>query len=144
MTVRPAIVRRRLAHLAAVLVQLRRLAAMAPEARSADPLAQLAAERALHVAAEAIFDVAGHLLAGRGHTVPSVYRELVPALARAGVLTDALAHRLAGLAGFRNLLVHDYADVDPSQVWALIDGRLADLEEAHAALSGIEELRGPD
>lgn len=70
MTVRPAVILARLAHLAAVLDSLRRLRAMSGEERARDPLHRLAAERALHVAAEAIFDIGHHVLAGRGLPIP--------------------------------------------------------------------------
>ncbi|HEY6882308.1 MAG TPA: HepT-like ribonuclease domain-containing protein [Polyangiales bacterium] len=71
MTVRPEVVRERLAHLALVLTQLERLRSMPSEQRSADVLYQLAAERALQVAAEVLFDIGHHVLAGRGARVPS-------------------------------------------------------------------------
>ena len=143
MTVRPAVILARLAHLGAVLAQLERLRAMNPTARARDPLHALAAERALHVAAEAIFDIGHHVLAGRALAIPPTYRDVIPALAAAGLLDAALAARLAGLAGLRNLLVHDYADVDASRIWTLIDERLDDLYAVQAALAQIPELAGP-
>ncbi len=139
MTVRPAVVLARLAHLALVLSALRRLRGLRPEDR-ADMVNVLAAERALHVAAEAIFDVGHHVLAGRGLPIPSTYREVIPALIHAGVLAPAFEARLAGLAGLRNLLVHDYGDIDATQLWAMIDTRLEDLEDTHTALAALAEL----
>ena len=115
MTVRPAVVLARLAHLGAVLTQLERLRAM-PAAERADPLYQLASERALHVAVEAVLDIGHHVLAGRGLPIPGTYREVVPALVAGGVFAAALASRLEGMAGMRNILVHDYVDVDAKQV----------------------------
>ena len=143
MTVRPAVILARLAHLAQVLAALRRLRAMPKAQREADALHVLAAERALHVAAEAIFDIGHHVLAGRGLPVPATYREVLPALARADVLDASLEGRLAGLAGLRNILVHDYGDVDPSRLWELIDTRLPDLEAAERAFAGLRELASP-
>lgn len=143
MTVRPAVVLARLAHLGAVLTQLERLRAMSATER-ADPLFRLAAERALHVAVEAVLDIGHHVLAGRGLPIPGTYREVVPALAAGGVLAAGLASRLEGMAGMRNILVHDYVDVDAKQIWAVIDQRLDDLREVHAALASLPELgRGP-
>ena len=140
MTVHPDVVLARLVHLGHVLVQLERLRAMTPAERSADPLVVLAAERALHVAAEAIFDIGHHLLAGRGLRVPSTYREVVPALAVAGALPSALAERLGGMAGMRNILVHDYVAVDTDQVWRAIDEHTGDLRAVHAAFAALPEI----
>ncbi len=130
-------------HLSQVLVALRRLRAMPRDQRDADALHQLAAERALHVAAEAIFDIGHHVLAGRGLPIPSTYREVLPALVRAGVLDASVEARLVGLAGLRNILVHDYGDVDPARLWELVDGRLEDLEAAQSAFAALRELTSP-
>jgi uncharacterized protein YutE (UPF0331/DUF86 family) len=110
MTVRPAVVLARLAHLGKVLDQLRRLKSMTKDERSRDPLNELAVERCLHVAAEAIFDIGHHVLAGRARPVPAAYRDIVPALVKEGILEPSLGERLEGMAGLRNILVHDYVD----------------------------------
>jgi uncharacterized protein YutE (UPF0331/DUF86 family) len=137
-TVRPEVVRTRLAQLARILAELRRLRQMPSSAREA--LHELALERGLHVCAEAIFDVGHHVLAGRGLQIPATYREVIPALVAAGVLTAQLGGRLTGLAGLRNLLVHDYAVIDAPVLWQLLEDRLDDLELAHAELSALREL----
>jgi uncharacterized protein YutE (UPF0331/DUF86 family) len=139
-TVRPAVVLARLAHFGQALAQLDRLKQMPAETRGSDPLLLLAAERALHIATEAAFDIGHHVLAGRGLAVPSAYRDVIPALSRSGIVPATLQVRLIGLAGLRNLLVHDYADVDPIRVWELVDTRLDDLRDLHACLSALPEL----
>jgi uncharacterized protein YutE (UPF0331/DUF86 family) len=138
-TVRPEVVLSRLAHFARALAQLERLKQLSAAERR-DPLNVLALERALQLAAEAIFDIGHHALAGRGHAVPAHYRDVLPALADAGVLPRELAIQLEGLAGLRDLLVHGYADVDPGRLWTLIDTRLAELSAAHAGLAALPEL----
>jgi uncharacterized protein YutE (UPF0331/DUF86 family) len=140
MTVRPAVVRARLAHLGFVLTQLERLRGIPSDARRAEPLHRMAAERGIHVAAEAIFDIGHHVLAGRGLAVPAAYRDIVPALVTAGVLEHALATRLTGMAGLRNILVHDYVAVDESRVWQVLDDHLEDLRAVHQALGQLPEL----
>lgn len=143
MTVRPAVVRARLAHLGFVLAQLERLRQLSPEARRDEPLHRMAAERGIHVAAEAIFDIGHHVLAGRGLPVPPAYRDVVPALVAAGVLDQAIATRLTGMAGLRNILVHDYVTVDEARVWQVLDEHLDDLGAAHQALGRLPELSAP-
>jgi uncharacterized protein YutE (UPF0331/DUF86 family) len=140
MTVRPGVVLARLAHLAHVLAQLERLRSMSQVERLRDPLHELAAERAMHVAAEAIFDIGHHVLAGRSRPVPSTYRDIVPALVAEGILETSLGNRLSGMAGLRNILVHDYVDIDPARVWEAVDEHLEDLENVLKALSSLPEL----
>ena len=48
---------------------------------------------------------------------------------------------LDGLAGLRNILVHDYAVIDRARLWKLLDERLDDLRAIHGALSGIPEIQ---
>jgi uncharacterized protein YutE (UPF0331/DUF86 family) len=137
-TVKPAVVLERLGHLGFVLDQLERLRGVARQ----DPIHVLALERGLHVAAETIFDIGHHVLAGRGLAVPPKYRDVLPALVADGILAAELGERLEGLAGLRNLLVHDYGVVDETRLWELVDTRLQDLRDVHDAFARIPEL-GP-
>jgi uncharacterized protein YutE (UPF0331/DUF86 family) len=139
-TVRKAVLQSRLAHLGRVIRDLERLRALPLPEREGNSLANLSLERALHVAAEAIFDIGHHLLAGRGLDVPAAYRDVLPALARAGIIKSSMMERLDGLAGLRNILVHDYVGVDQARLWNLLDERLDDLRAIHATLGQIPEL----
>lgn len=139
MTIRPAVILSRLAHLGVILDELDKLRAIPAEERTSNVLYRLALERALHLAAEAIFDIGHHILAGRGARVPQRYRDVLPALAANGVLSQTLADSLDGLAGLRNLLVHDYAEIDHDRLSGLLD-RVSELRAVHAALAAIPEL----
>jgi uncharacterized protein YutE (UPF0331/DUF86 family) len=141
MTVRKAVIQSRLAHLGRIIRDLERLRTLPSKERDGNSLANLSLERALHIAAEAIFDIGHHLLAGRGLDVPAAYREVLPALARAGIVAPAIVERLDGLAGLRNILVHDYVGVDTARLWKLLDERLGDLRAIHDAFGQIRELR---
>jgi uncharacterized protein YutE (UPF0331/DUF86 family) len=140
MTVRPPVIRARLTHLGFVLDQLERLRKLSPAARGSEPLHRMAAERGIHVAAEAIFDIGHHVLAGRGLPVPVAYRDVLPAMVVAGVLSQEVAARLDGMAGLRNILVHDYVTVDEPKIWDVLDGHLDDLRNVHQALGRLPEL----
>lgn len=63
-------------------------------------------------AIEACIDAAQHVVAARGLGTPASNAEAFRLLARAGVLPDDLATSMGGSVGFRNVLVHGYADVD--------------------------------
>jgi uncharacterized protein YutE (UPF0331/DUF86 family) len=139
MTIRPAVVLARLQHLSRVLIELRRLSLLSSKEK-AEFVIQLAAERALHVAAEAIFDVGHHVLSGRGLPVPTNYRGIAPGLFEAGILSKESADGLDGLAGLRNLLVHDYGEVDHARLWSMIETRLDALSRVHDELGSIPEL----
>jgi uncharacterized protein YutE (UPF0331/DUF86 family) len=141
MTIRKSVVLGRLVHLARIVRELEGLRTLSGSMRDSDAVVNLALERAFQVAAEAVFDVGHHVLAGRGMDVPAAYRDVLPALARAGVIPESLALRLDGLAGLRNILVHDYAVVDRARLWKLLDERLDDLRSIHAVFSQIPEIQ---
>jgi len=140
-TVSKPVVMARLAHLGNVVRDLERLRGLPRITRETDAIANLALERALHVAAESVFDIGHHVLAGRGLAVPATYREVLPALARAGIIDTSLLDRLEGLAGLRNILVQDYAAVESPRLWQLLDDRLGDLRAIYAALAAIPEVQ---
>ena len=78
-------------------------------------------------AIEAVLDVAHHLLASELWGPADTCADAVRLLARHGVLDGDLAVRLAEAVGFRNVLVHGYAEVDDDLVVANLD-RLDDLQ----------------
>lgn len=65
---------------------------------------------------------------------PRSNRELFDLLARAAFIEAALADRLSNMAGFRNILVHGYQDVDPAIVRGVVETRLDDLLDFVRAL----------
>ena len=73
-------------------------------------------ERGLQLAAECVFDVGNHLLSAHFGTAADGYEQILDALAQRGVIDDALRADLAGLGGFRNVLVHGYLELDPDRV----------------------------
>lgn len=101
-----------------------------------DPIHDLA-ERYLHLAVECLIDVGNHILATRSVEAPGTYREVFALLAREGVLSADLARRLQGWAGFRNVLVHLYLDIDHRITWRVIQQDLGDLREFRAAVAQL-------
>lgn len=68
-------------------------------------------ERGLQLCAQNVLDVATHIAAGAGRDVPD-YASAVDVLADLGVLPGPFAARFRDVAGFRNVLVHGYLEVD--------------------------------
>lgn len=93
---------------------------------------QLEVERALQVAIQICIDVGAHLVSGLGQPPPGDYRGVFAALGAAGVVEDELAQRLGDAARLRNLLVHDYGEIDHRLLWRSL-GQLDDLRAFAAA-----------
>ncbi|WP_159426214.1 type VII toxin-antitoxin system HepT family RNase toxin [Desulfolucanica intricata] len=75
------------------------------------------AERNLHVAAQICIDIGSHVIADRGYRTPHGYGDIFTVLHEEGLLPKALTVTMKSIAGFRNVLVHDYLDVDPKIVY---------------------------
>ncbi len=95
--------------------------------------AQAAAERHLQVALQTAIDIAVHILAEDTARPPDEYGAAFLALGDLGVFDAELAARLRMAAGMRNVLVHDYLEVDSSLVWQAIEN-LGDLDAFAAAV----------
>ena len=87
---------------------------------AADLERRLAVERALCQLVDQAVDINAHLATRVLGRPPQTQRESFDLAARAGFLSSALARRLGPSTGMRNLLVHDYADVDLDRVAASV------------------------
>lgn len=84
------------------------------------------AERNFEVAAQCCIDLANRIIALEEAEKPRDYHEAIARLGEIGVLPGQLAQRLAPMAGFRNVLVHEYAGIDWDEVYASFE-RLDEL-----------------
>lgn len=78
-------------------------------------------------AIESCIDVAQHICAAEGWGPPRDNGHALQLLGQHRVLTPDLAARMRQSVGFRNVLVHDYLDVDD----AIVLGRLHDHADLH-------------
>ncbi len=86
------------------------------------------AERYLHLAVEACLDLANHWISDKALPTPDANRDTFSILERAGELSPEMADKLRGWAGFRNVLVHEYLEIDHSIAYRAIQHELIDLE----------------
>jgi uncharacterized protein YutE (UPF0331/DUF86 family) len=83
-----------------------------------DPYLRDIVERNLEVAAQCCIDICHRIIAIEGAPKPRDYREAILRIGELGVLPTDLAERLAPIAGFRNILIHEYLAVDWDEVYA--------------------------
>lgn len=99
------------------------------EAFLADRGEQYRIQFPLQQAIQNCIDLAAHLLADSPGRRPGTLAGLFAALTDRGLLERDLSLRLGAMARFRNLLVHEYADLDPVRVWEIVEHDLGDLDE---------------
>lgn len=85
-------------------------------------------------AVQVVIDLAVSTCVRLGLGSPPTYGDAFRSLAAAGVLDADLAARLARAAGFRNLVVHAYAELDLDRLHAIATDGPADLRAFLAAL----------
>lgn len=93
--------------------------------RRADPIWSAGVKYHFVTAIEASVDVAQHMCAAEGWGPPSTNGEAMSLLGSHDVLDSELAARMRRAVGFRNVLVHEYVEVDD----AVVLDRLRHLED---------------
>lgn len=116
MVLRREVVERRLAELDLTLERLGKHRDVDLDVYRNDPDLQWIVERGLLNAAALVFDVADHVSSGHFGRHADTYQASLDALAEQGVISAGLNAELEGLGGFRNLLVHEYIELDPVEV----------------------------
>lgn len=86
-----------------------------------------AIERGLQISIQIIIDVGNHILASIGENQVKDYRDILNKLGQHNILPPQFAAEIEGMAGFRNILVHRYTEVDLRQVYDVLQNRLDDF-----------------
>ncbi len=121
----PELIAKQLAFVETMVADLRRLAR--PDVIETDLREERFVAHTLQMAAQAALDVASHIVSDERLGEPRTNRELFALLEGSGWLPAELAARMQAMAGFRNLVVHGYANVDPRILRDIVLYRLDDL-----------------
>src|SRR5207302_7908701 len=79
---------------------------------------------------EGVFHIASHILSRLPGGRAVEYKEIARRLGELGVVPrDFAARALVPMAGMRNLLVHDYADIKAAWLYAIVRDHRMDIEE---------------
>lgn len=93
------------------------------------------AERFLQLAIEALLDAGSHVIAALELGTIETYSDIPRILAENGNIDRNLAERWIRIIGFRNILVHEYLDVDREVVYEVLQHQLRDLRSLKHALA---------
>lgn len=86
-----------------------------------------ACERLLQISIETVVSICQLFVVGLRLGLPSEENDVFEKLARAGVVSPDLARILHRMKGFRNVLVHEYGNVDDDLVFLFLTTRTADF-----------------
>ncbi len=86
-------------------------------------------ERALHLAIESVIDIGNHIIADQQLKTPDSNKNIFKILADNKIINKELSESLMKMAGFRNILVHDYLELDRKLEYEIILNNIDDLEK---------------
>ena len=95
------------------------------------------AERYLQLAIECVLDIGNYVISDRGFRKPDTYAEIFDILLENKIIPKKLFKELEGMSAFRNVLVHDYLQIDLDKVYDILHKRLPSLEKLGAAFSRL-------
>lgn len=99
------------------------------EAYINDPLIYGSSERFLHLSIECILDIGNHVITDMRYRKPENNKDIFLVLHENKIIDEKLRNNLCNMAGFRNILVHDYMRLDRGLVYEIINNNLKDIEE---------------
>jgi uncharacterized protein YutE (UPF0331/DUF86 family) len=143
MVLRREAIEERLKELDQILLELGKYRDTSSERFRTDVSQRWVVERGLIAAASVIFDVTDHILAGYFGVYADTYEESLRSLRDHKVLSSRLYGQIRGLGGFRNILVHQYLEIDPREVSANLHKALEVLPRwSQEILAWLDEVEG--
>jgi uncharacterized protein YutE (UPF0331/DUF86 family) len=79
---------------------------------------------AMLISTQSAIDIATYIIAEKGLRKPSTYRETFEILEEQRIIPEELANDLSDLAGFRNILVHIYWELDMNVIHGILQNDL--------------------
>lgn len=97
-------------------------------------------DRRMQIAIENCIDIATHLAAGLDLERKERAADVFLLLSKHNVIEDGIARKLAGAVGLRNILVHEYADIDYKLAYSDLKEKIRDLKSfAREVIAFVEK-----
>lgn len=113
----PKVVRRLIQNLQFYLNHLKNKSSVTLEEYLNDYDLQAIVERRLEEAITCCIDIGNHIISDENLRPAKSYRDVFKVLNENGIISNRVTKFLMELASFRNILVHEYADIDNKKVY---------------------------
>lgn len=133
--VRVEVIRKRIGKLEEYIEILRGLQKYSLQEFLDNPEHYGSAERFLQLAIETTTDIGNHIISSLGLGEVNWYSDIAGIIEEKGFISVELRERWIKMIGFRNILVHDYLEVDRKIVFDVLQNRLNDLEDLKKAFA---------
>ena len=135
-------VTKKLRELEGYIQQLRRFQSYSYSEIEGDLERIWAIERGLQISIQIIIEVGNHILASIGRNQIESYTDVLSKLGECEILPAEFVEKIKGMAGFRNILVHRYVEVDLRRVYDILQNNLDDFAEYIGYIQSYVSDRG--
>ena len=87
-----------------------------------------AIERYMQLAIETVLEIGEMIISNKGFRKPETYKEIIQVLGNNNVIKKEFSRRFASVAGFRNILVHRYDDIDMDELYSHLQKDVKDFD----------------
>jgi uncharacterized protein YutE (UPF0331/DUF86 family) len=123
------LVRRKLARLNMYLEKLKPIADSTYKEYISDFYKKTSAERMIQLIVECASDINTHVILESGERPPENYSSSFIKAAEVKLINNELANKLKGSGGMRNIIVHEYMEIDDKKVYEVIPTAISDYKE---------------
>lgn len=134
--VEPQVVAERLKRLGEYIADLEEVSGATWEEFRGNKVLRRYIERTLQMAVECCLDVGSHIISSERLREPEDNKDVFKVLVEAGFLPEEMLGSLQRMAGFRNILIHEYARIDPEVVFGVFKRRLDELRRFAREIAG--------
>ncbi|PUU91453.1 type VII toxin-antitoxin system HepT family RNase toxin [Halanaerobium sp.] len=121
------VVRNKLEHLEEYINDLEEYQDLSLERLTGDKVLFRFLERTIHLAVESVLDIGSHIISDQRLGNPKFNSEIIEILAENKIIKENVDSYIK-MAKFRNVIVHDYAEIDPEILLMIIKENLSDLK----------------
>lgn len=100
------------------------------------------AEKGLQILIQNLLDIGAHLLASEIRNDWDDYGEIILKLGQHGIIPRDFSEKIQGMAGLRNILIHEYLRVDVSKIYDLLKNPMGDFTDFMSYVQSYLEKRG--
>ncbi len=129
-----AIILRKISELEVYQKQIREFSAITLQDYKANWKTQRIVERTLQIMIETCADIANHIVSDKGMRSPTSYADTFNVLFENNIIDSELFAVMEKMAKFRNVVVHQYEEVDSEIVVIILKKHLGDFERFKEAV----------
>ncbi len=138
--VNQALIKTKIAHICKNIDRLSKKSGISLSEFKADADTQDIVIHNLQLAIQGAIDIASHIISDEGWGAPATLIGLYDILLEQDVINAKTADLMRGMVGFRNIIVHEYEDIDLDKVYQILTSRLGDFNVFLKQISKFAKL----